>query len=82
MKLTFGSATALLLRADLALMLERDGATDSSRLLVLGRVSLVLPQEQAPLLTLNLDVVGEFDLHRLAALTPCCTSRSCSAASP
>ena len=60
-KLTFGSATAPLLRADLALMLERDGATDSSRLLVLGRVSSVLPQEKAPLLTLNLDVVGEFD---------------------
>ncbi|WP_298133934.1 DUF6603 domain-containing protein, partial [Micropruina sp.] len=60
-KLTFGSAASPLLRADLALMLERDGSTDSSRLLVLGRVSSVLPQEKAPLLTLNLDVVGEFD---------------------
>ena len=60
-KLTFGSAASPLLRADLALMLERDGTTDSSRLLVLGRVSSVLPQEKAPLLTLNLDVVGEFD---------------------
>ncbi|MCW3157697.1 DUF6603 domain-containing protein [Micropruina sonneratiae] len=60
-KLTFGPAANPLLRADLALMLERDGTTDSSRLLVLGRVSSVLPQEKAPLLTLNLDVVGEFD---------------------
>jgi uncharacterized protein DUF6603 len=60
-KLTFGSAHPLL-RADLALMLETDDATESSRLLVLGRVSSVLPQESAPLLTLNLDVVGEFDL--------------------
>ena len=60
-KLTFGNADHPLLRADLALMLERDSTTDSSRLLVLGRVSSVLPQEKAPLLTLNLDVVGEFD---------------------
>ncbi len=60
-KLTFGSSRPLL-RADLALMLERDDSTESSRLLVLGRVSSVLPQESAPLLTLNLDVVGEFDL--------------------
>lgn len=60
-KLTFGSAHPLL-RADLALMLETDDATESSRLLVLGRVSSVLPQESSPLLTLNLDVVGEFDL--------------------
>ena len=60
-KLTFGNASNPLLRADLALMLERDSTTDSSRLLVLGRVSSVLPQEKSPLLTLNLDVVGEFD---------------------
>ncbi len=60
-KLSFGSAHPLL-RADLALMLETDEATESSRLLVLGRVSSVLPQESSPLLTLNLDVVGEFDL--------------------
>ena len=60
-KLTFGNADHPLLRADLALMLERDSTTDSSRLLVLGRVSSVLPQEKAPLLTLNLDVVGEFN---------------------
>ena len=60
-KLTFGNADHPLLRADLALMLERDGNTDTSRLLVLGRVSSVLPQEQAAVLTLNLDVVGEFD---------------------
>ena len=61
-KLTFGNAEHPLLRADLALMLERDGTTQTSRLLVLGRVSSVLPQEKAALLTLNLDVVGEFDL--------------------
>lgn len=60
-KLTFGSSHPLL-TAELALMLERDGSTDSSRLLVLGRVFTVLPQADAPLLTLNLDVVGEFDL--------------------
>ncbi|MFZ1412563.1 MAG: DUF6603 domain-containing protein, partial [Micropruina sp.] len=60
-KLTFGSAHPLL-RADLALLLERDSNTDSSRLLVLGRVSSVLPQDDKPLLTLNLDVVGVFDL--------------------
>lgn len=68
-KLTFGNASNPLLRADLALMLERDSTTESSRLLVLGRVSSVLPQEKAPLLTLNLDVVGEFDFDSgLAAL--------------
>ncbi len=60
-KLTFGSASNPLLRADLALMLERESSTDSSRLLVLGRVSSVLPQQKAALLTLNLDVVGEYD---------------------
>lgn len=60
-KLTFGSGHPLL-RADLALMLERDSTTDSSRLLVLGRISSVLPQDASPLVTLNLDVVGVFDL--------------------
>ncbi|NUU16754.1 hypothetical protein HP550_05765 [Cellulomonas humilata] len=60
-KLTFGSAHPLL-RADLALMLERDSVSETSRLLVLGRVSSVLPQEDNALLTLNLDVVGVFDL--------------------
>ncbi|MFP5415290.1 MAG: DUF6603 domain-containing protein [Actinomycetes bacterium] len=59
-KLTFGSAHPLI-RADLALMLERDSSTDSSRLLVLGRVSSVLPQGKDALVTLNLDVVGVFD---------------------
>ncbi len=61
-KLTFGGSHPLL-RADLALMLERDSNTASSRLLVLGRVSSVLPQDAKPLLTLNLDVVGVFDLE-------------------
>ncbi len=60
LKLTFGSLP--LLRADLALMLETDDHSDSSRLLVLGRVSSILPQEKNPLVTLNLDVVGVYDL--------------------
>jgi hypothetical protein len=62
LKLTFGGSNPLL-RADLALMLERDSNTESSRLLVLGRVSSALPQEKNALLTLNLDVVGVFDLQ-------------------
>ncbi|WP_199424368.1 DUF6603 domain-containing protein [Actinotalea solisilvae] len=65
-KLTFGSAHPLL-RADLALLLERDSHTDSSRLLVLGRLSSVLPQEDDALVTLNLDVVGVLDLETGAA---------------
>lgn len=65
-KLTFGSAHPLL-RADLALMLERDSVSETSRLLVLGRVSSVLPQEENALVTLNLDVVGVFDLDTGAA---------------
>lgn len=60
-KMTFGSGHPLL-RADLALMLERDSVAETSRLLVLGRVSSVLPQDKNPLVTLNLDVVGVFDL--------------------
>lgn len=60
-KMTFGSGHPLL-RADLALMLERDSVTETSRLLVLGRLSSVLPQDANPLVTLNLDVVGVFDL--------------------
>ena len=59
-KLTFGGSNPLL-RADLALMLERDSNTESYRLMVLGRVSSILPQEKNALLTLNLDVVGVFD---------------------
>lgn len=65
-KLTFGSAHPLL-RADLALLLERDSHTESSRLLVLGRLSSVLPQEDDALVTLNLDVVGVLDLETGAA---------------
>lgn len=61
-KLTFGGSNPLL-RADLALMLERDSNTESSRLLVLGRVSSILPQEKNALLKLNLDVIGVFDLE-------------------
>ncbi len=62
LKLTFGGSNPLL-RADLALMLERDSNTESSRLLVLGRVSSILPQEKNALLKLNLDVIGVFDLE-------------------
>jgi hypothetical protein len=65
-KLTFGGSNPLL-RADLALMLERDANTESYRLLVLGRVSSILPQEKNALLTLNLDVVGVFDFDTGAA---------------
>ncbi|WP_421741050.1 DUF6603 domain-containing protein [Cellulomonas sp.] len=65
-KLTFGSAHPLL-RADLALMLERDSVSETSRLLVLGRVSSVLPQEEDALVRLNLDVIGVFDFDTGAA---------------
>ena len=54
-KLFFGAGHPLI-RADLALMLERDSVADRSRLLVLGRISSALPQDKDAILRLNLDV--------------------------
>lgn len=59
-KLFFGAGHPII-RADLALLLERDSVADRSRLLVLGRISSALPQDQDAVLRLNLDVVGVFD---------------------
>ena len=61
MKLFFGAGHPII-RADLALLLERDSVADKSRLLVLGRISSALPQDKDAVLRLNLDVVGVFDL--------------------
>jgi hypothetical protein len=60
-KLYFGAGHPII-RADLALLLERDSVADRSRLLVLGRISSALPQDEDAMLRLNLDVVGVFDL--------------------
>jgi hypothetical protein len=60
-KLFFGAGHPII-RADLALLLERDSVADRSRLLVLGRISSALPQDKDAVLRLNLDVVGVFDL--------------------
>ena len=60
-KLFFGAGHPII-RADLALLLERDSVADRSRLLVLGRISSALPQDRDAMLRLNLDVVGVFDL--------------------
>ena len=60
-KLFFGAGHPII-RADLALLLERDSVADQSRLLVLGRISSALPQDKDAVLRLNLDVVGVFDL--------------------
>lgn len=60
-KLFFGAGHPII-RADLALLLERDSVADRSRLLVLGRISSALPQDKNAMLRLNLDVVGVFDL--------------------
>ncbi|MET0909895.1 MAG: DUF6603 domain-containing protein, partial [Ilumatobacteraceae bacterium] len=60
-KLYFGAGHPII-RADLALLLERDSVADRSRLLVLGRISSALPQDRDAVLRLNLDVVGVFDL--------------------
>ena len=60
-KLFFGAGHPII-RADLALLLERDSVADKSRLLVLGRISSALPQDKDAILRLNLDVVGVFDL--------------------
>ena len=60
-KLYFGAGHPII-RADLALLLERDSVADKSRLLVLGRISSALPQDKDAVLRLNLDVVGVFDL--------------------
>lgn len=60
-KLFFGAGHPII-RADLALLLERDSVADKSRLLVLGRISSALPQDKDAVLRLNLDVVGVFDL--------------------
>lgn len=60
-KLFFGAGHPII-RADLALLLERDSVADRSRLLVLGRISSALPQDKDAILRLNLDVVGVFDL--------------------
>ncbi|HEX6886543.1 MAG TPA: DUF6603 domain-containing protein [Candidatus Nanopelagicales bacterium] len=60
-KLFFGAGHPII-RADLALLLERDSVVDRSRLLVLGRISSALPQDKDAILRLNLDVVGVFDL--------------------
>lgn len=49
-----------LIRLDLALILQW-GRSVSDRLIVLGRVSSLLPDEAAPLIRLNLDAVGIFD---------------------
>ncbi|MET0180235.1 MAG: DUF6603 domain-containing protein, partial [Novosphingobium sp.] len=60
-KLFFGAGHPLI-RADLALLLERDSLADRSRLVVLGRISSALPQDKDAILRLNLDAVGVFDL--------------------
>ena len=60
-KLFFGAGRPLI-RADLALMLERDSVADKSRLVVLGRISSALPQDKDAILRLNLDAIGVFDL--------------------
>lgn len=60
-KLYFGAGHPLI-RADLALLLERDSAADKSRLVVLGRISSALPQDKDAMLRLNLDAIGVFDL--------------------
>jgi hypothetical protein len=60
-KLFFGAGHPII-RADLALLLERDSVSDKSRLLVLGRISSALPQDEDAVLRLNLDVIGVFDL--------------------
>lgn len=57
-QLSFGSSR--LIRLDLALILQF-GSSVSDRLIVLGRVSSLLPDEAAPLIRLNLDAVGIFD---------------------
>ncbi len=57
-RLAFGSDR--LVRLDLALVLQW-GDSVSNRLIVLGRVSSLLPDEAAPLIRLNLDAVGIFD---------------------
>ncbi len=49
-----------LIRLDLALVLQW-GDSVSNRLIVLGRVSSLLPDEAAPVLRINLDAVGIFD---------------------
>jgi hypothetical protein len=60
-KLFFGAGHPII-RADLALLLERDSVADRCKLLVLGRISSALPQDKDAILRLNLDVVGVFDL--------------------
>jgi hypothetical protein len=60
-KLFFGAGRPLI-RADLALLLERDSQADRSRLIVLGRISSALPQDKDAMLRLNLDAIGVFDL--------------------
>lgn len=60
-KLFFGAGHPLI-RADLALLLERDSVADRSRLVVLGRISSALPQDKDAILRLNLDAIGVFDL--------------------
>jgi hypothetical protein len=60
-KLYFGAGRPLI-RADLALLLERDSIADKSRLVVLGRVSSALPQDKDAIIRLNLDAIGVFDL--------------------
>ncbi|WP_380876357.1 hypothetical protein ACFB49_08320 [Sphingomonas sp. DBB INV C78] len=60
-KLLFGAGHPLI-RADLALLLERDSVADRSRLIVLGRISSALPQDKDAILRLNLDAIGVFDL--------------------
>jgi hypothetical protein len=56
--MAFGSDR--LIRLDLALVFQGGGSV-SNRLIVLGRVSSLLPDEAAPLVRLNLDAVGIFD---------------------
>jgi hypothetical protein len=57
-RMSFGSGH--LIRLDLALILQW-GSSVSNRLVILGRLSSLLPDEAAPLIKLNLDAVGIFD---------------------
>lgn len=77
-KLFFGAGHPVI-RADIALLLQRDSLADKSRLVLLGRISSALPQDKDAILRLNLDAIGVFDLDskEIAADAALYESRLC-----